>query len=744
MPALPGSPPIEEAPHARQKTAENRISADVLPAVPATGPVASGVLVLVDAANKDHETRQQAWALPKIGITILLFTGLAMLYRMTPAAQRFEENTSFSFYFSMRQSLGLSPPLDPRLKIFRFDDTTLSTLRKPALNLEEWIRVLEAVDAQRPRAIFIDAMFSIPPDHPGWAPGATPEDVAAAQALVHRWAALRTPIASAAFVTPAKLSRAEIDPTLPPYRLRQYFLSLRSMMDPFPPLIARDNHYAYGPSELLRGILRRAGHAHNGGRGRAKAFFTLRPDFVLPHLALLGTDNIIFQAGQAIVDGTPLPLTQDGHMLVNFPDPRTITQSSRRVSALLDNAKAGVPLSNISAGDFVLILPQSFTGGTDFAETPVGHLPGGYVIASIINSRLAGSWLVEQPYQGIFDLAAAALGALLYLPSSLAALGLLCLILPLWMSFSLFLFCQGNMALGLSSSMLALVGTAVTSIAWRARMHERLRLVVQVLRLQNSQLTDELSQVAEIARILLPENAPSWPGLRIGTYHQSLSAASGDWYGFESSPSGRYRHFIMCDITGHGAQAAIVVATCRTLLSTFAETAPEKLESADFLAEYAANLNLTLLRQGQGQHTTTMLGLSFDSVGGQVMVLCAAHPRAVLVAHDGTVRFVGSSNNLLGLIPISSFALSTYDFVSGDVLVAHTDGLEVPRRLRSLSTLVRAYAHHTPVNIARYVAEDLVKLHHGQGGRPDDDVSLAVFTADADFGEQKAKARPAV
>ncbi|NRA45437.1 MAG: hypothetical protein HRU09_10835 [Oligoflexales bacterium] len=47
----------------------------------------------------------------------------------------------------------------------------------------------------------------------------------------------------------------------------------------------------------------------------------------------------------------------------------------------------------VEPDDIVLILPNMYTGSTDFHSSPLGYVPGGFFIASIINSTLNGKWL---------------------------------------------------------------------------------------------------------------------------------------------------------------------------------------------------------------------------------------------------------------------------------------------------------------------------------------------------------------
>src|SRR5204862_7643318 len=87
-----------------------------------------------------------------------------------------------------------------------------------------------------------------------------------------------------------------------------------------------------------------------------------------------------------------------------------------------------------------------------------------------------------------------------------------------------------------------------------------------------ARVRDELNDAAEIAKAFRPDDAPNWGDIGITAFHRSFTEASGDWYAFRESPSKRFKHFVLCDITGHGVQAALVVSICKTMLVIMGKT----------------------------------------------------------------------------------------------------------------------------------------------------------------------------
>jgi serine phosphatase RsbU (regulator of sigma subunit)/CHASE2 domain-containing sensor protein len=679
-------------------------------------------------AGQTHNGQGSQQARYKLGVAACAVWLAAMAYRATPLERWLEERISLPLYFQARQSLGAAPPIDPRLKIFSFDDTTLSRLGRPHLRFKEWVTVLTALDQRRPRAIVIDQIFGLPPEHPGFEEHAASADVEEARRLVERLAQLRTPLLSAAFVSSKPLPRSELDLNRPPYLLQSYGGGGDPSFWKSPPLVVRSGARAFGPHEAIKAAFRQVGHVLNGGPGHAQALIALTPTTVLPHMALLGAKSLTIEHGEIHLDQTVVSTNSRGEMLVDYPNPRDYYKVSRRVFDLLRQAESGRSIDVVSSADIVLIIPASFTGHADFTETPVGWMPGGFVHAALLNSRLRGMWLDDHPAQAVLELAMAGLGALLYRGSILGAMGFLALGSVIWVGACLGIFVLRSELIGLSSSLFVFVATGLSAIALKGRMQEALKAIVRLLRAENVDMRSELSHAGEVARVMLPAKTPDWETVGIGMHHVALSGTSGDWYAFESSPSGRLLHFILCDITGHGVQAAIIVSTCRTVLSVMVQSDQAVIDELDFISRYATLLNHTLVRNGQGNHTTTLAALTFDWERQQLHVLCAAHPQPVLVAAGKAPVRVGNANDLLGLDERVVFRQVQYPFGPKDMLLVYTDGVHMPRKLSSLTSLLQDLAHHPPATLARQLALALSERRAtATGAGAEDDSCLGVF-----------------
>ena len=680
------------------------------------------------------ESRNSSLALKLVLAAIIIWL-LACAYRLSAFHAWVEEQGSFPLYFRARQALGLAPSIDPRLKMFSYDDSTFAQLGRAELSFAEWTSVLVALDAQQPRAIFIDQIFGSVPNHPGFASDAPADARATAQQVLDAAGRLKTPLITAAFIRQNLIKRPEFKLTAAPYQLKNYFDSPQSMIARFPPMIRRDGWRAYGASPTLQAIFRTPGHTLNGGHGRVQAIIALSANTVIPHLALMGPQPLKITQGQLLVDQIEVPLNRKGELIPNFTSIQSYYQNNWRIFNLVSPATMERTVSKVKPDDFVLLIPASFTGHADFTDTPIGPMPGAFVIASILNSRLTGQWLTQDGYTGLIEALVLALAIVLYLPSGTQAILLLVGGNFLLLGTGLAIFSLGSHVISLSSALFAFNAMGLLVIALKSRIAIVLRQALSALSTENANLRAELYEAAAIANVLLPSRLPSWPGLKASVHHQPLNTTSGDWYTFESSSDKRFLHFVLCDITGHGAQAAIIVSTCKSVLSLMDQTERHVFNSADFMVDYAKRLNLTLFQNGLGMHTTTFIGVTFDRQEESFYLVCAAHPRPILMQSQKTAQRIGKQCPLLGFDPGSHYIASKYRLMPGDMLAVFTDGIVMPRQLEKIVKIFRTLSHHRARVMARHIANELTdeQRRHALRHRESDDACLAIFAAKPTF-----------
>jgi class 3 adenylate cyclase len=151
--------------------------------------------------------------------------------------------------------------------------------------------------------------------------------------------------------------------------------------------------YAYGPHSKLESVFTEIGHVNYEGNGVVSPFQRLNSEWVLPQLAFYGADQIKTTESSVLLNGKKIPLNGDFRLPVNFSHPEIYQKRHLSLFPRLRWAREGQAVQGVSKDDYVVILPDMFTGNTDFKATPFGDMPGGFVHVAILNSLLTDNWL---------------------------------------------------------------------------------------------------------------------------------------------------------------------------------------------------------------------------------------------------------------------------------------------------------------------------------------------------------------
>ncbi len=667
-----------------------------------------------------------AWTIATSVVLSLVFVPLLG----TAVHEYAQTRVTLPILFKIRELAGKAPTIHPKLKIFAYDDTSFAKQGLADLSLPTWAKILHGVSERKPRAIYIDKLFSLPPQ-----PG--PEDVKAIEEL----AKVSAKVVSVAFARPNPIRyREPLKLEGPLYELANYFDRIQdTLLQGFVPMENALGYYVYGADQRLAKVFRRAGHSLNAGYGKASALLQVDRGRVLPHMILMGEDRLKIKHHTLYVDGQmKVPLDEAGRMIVDFAPPTAYPKQSRRILNLIDKADRGEPQTDVEAGDTVLLLPHMYTGNTDFTVTPVGPMPGPYVVASLLNSLIKNEWIAPAENEAWIIVLAASLGVAMghflrrrtWLGVTLAGAG--------WVATSASLFIYTGILTDLTMPLFVLVFGAVVAGIQAGGVRDKLSLFIRYMKRENAKLQAEIDQAGAVASVFLPHRPPTWSNVQIGAFHKSLWSASGDWYAFEQSADGRLRHFILCDISGHGMQAAIIVSTCKTLINLMRREKPEAFESTAFVQHYASLLNMTLFQNGQTQHLTTLTGFTIDAETGELWHLSCGHPSPIVIRHGESgpvVERLISSHNLLGLQSEVGLTLRRVVIRPKDQILAFTDGVKLPKSHKQL--LLRLG------ELRGYDLEEAASLLIGVDGTTptnfDDDVSLVWFRFTA-IGKQAGAA----
>ena len=611
---------------------------------------------------------------------------LASFYFIRASANDYlETQLTLPLLFKMRQSLGLQASLSPRFKILVYDDSTLAQSGRSDLSILGWERLLTTVAARKPQAIYIDKVFSLATDTGAAEPSASEVEA------VRRIGQIPTKIVTAAFIHANSLrGRSPLNLDSPWYRdLTLIEPAARAVSDG----LSAGNAYAYGPAPQLAQAFRRVGHVMNGGHGWVKAIYPVRGQTAVPHFFLMGGDQIRVGTDSIVVDGmggqsATIPVDSLGRVYVDFRDPKTYQRSSVSISHFLSPDTVNQAAELINEGDYVLVVPDFYTGHADFTATPFGGMPGAYVHASLLSSLSSGTWLKRADR---FD----------WMLSGLCCVGVLLIfelarrrqmrltgaLLLVWILAVICIFVFGGVILDLFTPIGAMLLSALIGEYFGTGLRGQLHLLVDVLQARNRGMQIEIDRASDIAKAFHPQDTPVWDGYEIATLYRPLMSSSGDWYALEHGAMSGLRHIILCDIAGHGIQAAIVVSMCKAVLQSMLIADPRTREQPDFVLRYAKLLNSTMYSISKGDHVASLVGVTL-STNSELSCICCGHPSPILIRRgrgaDSTFETNFSPSNPIGIAADLEIKAVQRNFISGDRLLLFSDGARLPKGTRRL------------------------------------------------------------
>ena len=237
--------------------------------------------------------------------------------------------------------------------------------------------------------------------------------------------------------------------------------------------------------------------------------------------------------------------------------------------------------------------------------------------------------------------------------------------------------------------------------------------------LVQERLVHEMELAHDLQMKLLPASAVVWPDAVVASRVMPAESVGGDFYNL--FPLADRRVGVMIgDVSGHGYQAALIMALMMSASAIHAQTTADPGETLHAL--------LTSVRDELS--TTEMFISAFyavvDRVQGELHYANTGHPHAFIVGPDGRCERLPAKDPPLGMADEHP-STSQRRWVAGDdLLVLFTDGMSDARnregqRLgeeRILETIA-AHRNEPPGDILDRVL-DLVASHSGDTPRRDD------------------------
>lgn len=184
--------------------------------------------------------------------------------------------------------------------------------------------------------------------------------------------------------------------------------------------------------------------------------------------------------------------------------------------------------------------------------------------------------------------------------------------------------------------------------------------------MERARLERQLAFAGEVQRLLLSRPAPAPAGLEVATRYAPAGSVGGDF--FAVRPAGDRTLVALGDVSGKGAPAALLMATCRAV---FEASAADAEGPAALLDRMAAVLTDDLTA---ATAFITLCVAEIDPGRGQLRIANAGHSPVLLRSASG-VRLLVAEDPPVGVLDDATHSERREPFAPGDVLLLATDGI---------------------------------------------------------------------
>ncbi len=200
----------------------------------------------------------------------------------------------------------------------------------------------------------------------------------------------------------------------------------------------------------------------------------------------------------------------------------------------------------------------------------------------------------------------------------------------------------------------------------RIGVAERQVRLTRDLRRAYAAISQEIDQVAQLQRRLLPTTSPLIPGLSVQSLYLPSAQASGDYFDYFTLPDGGLR-VVMADVSGHGARAAFIMSMVRTMVR-FRDGHGRDLAGLFNLV----NDQLRFFVGDEGDFVTLFAADIHPEAGGMEFIN-AGHTPAVLLRDSARPQRLAATMPALGVVPLD-YQAQSFPLGSSTVLFLFTDG----------------------------------------------------------------------
>jgi len=202
-------------------------------------------------------------------------------------------------------------------------------------------------------------------------------------------------------------------------------------------------------------------------------------------------------------------------------------------------------------------------------------------------------------------------------------------------------------------------------------------LATRALRDETSRQRREIEGIADVQRLLLPDN-PAIRGLEYAVHWQPAETAAGDYYDLMSLTPFAPDDFVdagadiwaimLADVSGHGAGAAMEAVQFDAILRTYQG-------DGDGPAGALTYANRYFFSRRNRQHFLTAFALLYRPDLRLATFVDAGHPPLLHRSNGAVVARGGGTQIPLGILRDHVWQNETFDAAPGDLFVLYTDGI---------------------------------------------------------------------
>jgi len=575
---------------------------------------------------------------------------------LTPLQDFIDQKTFHPFAFQIRNMV-LPETIDPRIKVFAFDDRTVAATNAQDISLADWANVIVQLSQKKNVHILIDKLFDKP--YPR-------EEITSFRKKLTE---PQSDVTVIAFAHPDRITYREniSDEDL---KLNQN-KTIEIKNNQFTTTNITRAKNIYGATQALLQSFTKFGVANYSGNNMITPFLLTESQKVVPHAAIAAAGRLVIDNGLFSMNGKPIPVNQDGNLLVNLHSKSLYQKRTYSLLAVIERAKKGQDISIVEPGDYVVILPGMFTGSTDFAATPFGSMPGGFISVATLHSALTGHWIQQVKDPGFFVLCAGFLGFMTAL-RLMPAPALLAMVVSGsgLISISTLLFIYSAVAVSFVTPLCGLfIGTifgVVISSSIRA--------------IEDMRRKRELEVASVVQKTFFSKNKLENSLVSVAGHFSPASECGGDWWGCFSRND--YSYIMIGDALGHGVPAALMTATIFAAIQILEDEFHRDSQTPLLPSEILKKLNKVV--HSMNSVYITFQIFRFNDATSTCLFSNAGHCPPIIIPIDNSDsrlpkgrrgKMIIHSGNVLGSDIVGNFTDHEIMTQAGDRILLYSDGL---------------------------------------------------------------------